>query len=424
MSPSGTAPARSGLPAWWRALWPGVAALVAVMGVGRFVYTPILPEMLADGALTLPAAGWVASANFLGYLAGAMAASAIRSRPAQGWLARAGLALTVATLAAMAVLDGVSAWMAVRFLAGAASALALVFVSAQVIERLVALGQAERMVWMYAGVGGGIAGSALLALVGQGLGWPWPAWWWASAAFAGVFAVFAWRGAASVGVSEPSVGAGSAIPPVAASTATATATAPAPAQSPAAAPTAAGQAASPRAFRAMVVAYGLFGLGYVIHATYLPAMVRASGAAPEAGSWIWVLVGVAALPATLLWMRIARRHGVRAAIVGCYAVQGLTALVPLAGNSLGGAAIAAIGLGGTFLPVTGLALPFARAFDPARGARAIALMTVAFGVGQIVGPLAAAYLAADYGFGGPSVLACVVLLAAAALMRPRRDAPA
>jgi MFS family permease len=97
--------------------------------------------------------------------------------------------------------------------------------------------------------------------------------------------------------------------------------------------------------------------------------------------------------------------------------------VPLfAGDSIAAAAIAALGLGATFIPASGLALPFARGLDPAGSARAIGVMTAAFGAGQIVGPVAAAYLAERSGFGGPSALACGVLLAAAVLMRPRFDA--
>jgi predicted MFS family arabinose efflux permease len=295
----------------WAALLPGIAALVAVMGISRFVYTPILPDMLAAEVLTLRGAGWVASANFVGYLVGALAASRIPGRLAQSRGLRAGLAVSVLALLAMALLDGIVAWMAVRFVAGPP---------------------------------------------------PHPP--------------------------PPSVD-----PP------------------------------APRAFHAAVLAYGLFGLGYVIHATYLPAMVRAAGYAPAAASWIWVLVGAVALPSIAFWRGVAQRAGARTAIVGCYLVQGVTALAPLfAGDSIAAAAIAALGLGSTFIPASGLALPFARDLDPAGSARAIGVMTASFGAGQIVGPVAAAYPAERSGFGGPSALACGGLLAAAALMRPRFDA--
>ena len=45
----------------------GMVALAVAMGIGRFAFTPLLPMMLHDGVLGLPAASWLATANYLGY---------------------------------------------------------------------------------------------------------------------------------------------------------------------------------------------------------------------------------------------------------------------------------------------------------------------------------------------------------------------
>jgi MFS family permease len=170
------------------------------------------------------------------------------------------------------------------------------------------------------------------------------------------------------------------------------------------------------------LAYGCFGFGYVIHATFLPAMIRAAGFSADFANLGWILVGGVALPAIVFWRWLAGRVGARAALTACYACEGLSALAPLAGDSLAPALIASIGLGAGFIPLTGMALPFARSLDASRAGQAVALMTVAFGVGQIAGPLLAAYLAQGGGFAVPSMLSSAALLLGALLMAPRLDA--
>src|SRR5882672_1302106 len=110
------------------AAFAGLAALAVAMGIGRFAFTPILPMMQDDAGVSIAGGGWLASANYAGYLAGAL--SAIRLRLSLVAAIRTGLlAISLATLA-MGLHHGFAYWLVLRALAGVGSAWVLVFVSA------------------------------------------------------------------------------------------------------------------------------------------------------------------------------------------------------------------------------------------------------------------------------------------------------
>ncbi len=140
----------------------GLLALAAAMGIGRFVYTPILPFMLEAKSLSAADAGLVAAANFLGYLVGALAGAA-RSLPGnpRTWFL-GGLLASALTSAAMAAASELSFFLVIRFASGVASAFVLVFSTTLVLERLNVAGRPQLSALHFAGVGCGIAFSALL----------------------------------------------------------------------------------------------------------------------------------------------------------------------------------------------------------------------------------------------------------------------
>lgn len=395
------------MTALWPLLWPGMATLVVVMGLGRFAYTPILPEMLQANVLSLQASGWVAASNFVGYLAGAMLATLIVSRRWQQRLLSGSVAASVLLLAVMPLGASVWVWLPVRFVAGIASALGLIYVSAIVFERLERLGRSELKPWVYAGVSVGMAASSLVVLALPLENTTWREAWWAVAALATVVASMALRG----------------LVPLQAHFLSASALAPAPAPAPSR-PTDLRPAldrrvpasSSSRVFLAAALAYGLFGFAYVIHATYLPAMIRAAGYPQQAAHWTWVLVGLMAIPGIVFWNRVARRYGLRIAIACCYALEGLTAMAPVFNGSLAAAIVAAVGLGAVLTPVSGLALAHGRALGRGPAARIVGLMTICFGTGQILGPVVAAYLAEGAGFAAPSAVASLALLTCSLLV--------
>ncbi|HEY5791625.1 MAG TPA: YbfB/YjiJ family MFS transporter, partial [Gammaproteobacteria bacterium] len=94
-----TTPAPASGPAPLAVALAGTLLLAAAMGIGRFAYTPLLPPLRSALGWSLAQAGDVASANFFGYLLGALLASACAQRPSRpAWLlaGMAGSALSTA----------------------------------------------------------------------------------------------------------------------------------------------------------------------------------------------------------------------------------------------------------------------------------------------------------------------------------------
>ena len=139
----------------------GLLAMAAGIGVGRFVYTPILPPMVEALSLTKAEAGLIASANFVGYLAGALLAAMRLPGSRRAWLL-GGLALNALCLAAMAGTTSLTTFLLLRLVAGVASAFCLIFSSALVLDRLAKAGRSGLSAVHFAGVGSGIAASAAL----------------------------------------------------------------------------------------------------------------------------------------------------------------------------------------------------------------------------------------------------------------------
>src|SRR4051812_29092118 len=95
-------------PTPMRTALAGMIALAVAMGIGRFAFTPILPMMRDDAGLSVAAGGWLASANYLGYLLGALWAGAHAARSAVA--IRAALAAIAVSTLAMAIAPGMPSW--------------------------------------------------------------------------------------------------------------------------------------------------------------------------------------------------------------------------------------------------------------------------------------------------------------------------
>lgn len=368
----------------------GLVALAAAVGIGRFVYTPILPFMEAGIGLTKAEAGLIASANFLGYLMGALGASwqALRGEQ-RTWLVVA-LGLSTLTTGLMGLADTMAVFLALRFIGGFASAFVLVFASALVLDRLAAAKRSGLSAIHFAGVGCGIAVSAVLVAELAASGHGWRAQWIASGAVSALALAMAWM--LVPGSSTTSRPAGSP-----------------------------DHGRTDRRLIALILAYGLFGFGYVITATFISTMVRSAVEIRELEPVIWLVVGLAAVPSVALWTWVGRRWGNDRSLALACLVEGVgVAMSVLVTGELAVVVSAAL-LGGTFMGITALGLIRARDLSNGDPRRSLALMTAAFGFGQMIGPAFAgfAYAVGD-SFLAPSLVAAGALIIASGLVLDRR----
>ena len=357
----------------------GLLAMAAGIGVGRFVYTPILPPMVEALGLSKSAAGLIASANFVGYFVGAVLATVRLPGSRWMWLIAA-LALNALALAAMGLTASLPAFLVLRLLAGLASAFTLIFASALVLDRLAAAGRGTLSAVHFGGVGIGIAVSAaVVALLHD-----WRIMWFASAAL--------------------SLAAGIAV----------LALVPRERAGPAAA-TAATRRHLPRGFVPLAIAYGLFGFGYIITATFMVAMVRGSPEIAGLEPYIWVMFGLSAAPSVAVWTALARRWGIRRAFAIAAFVEAIGVALSAVWLTSATVIAASVVVGGSFMGLTSLGLLAAREGEGDPRGR-IALVTAVFSAGQILGPAFAGYLYDHTGsLAGPSWAAAAGLVVAGLL---------
>ena len=130
MNPETTAPFRYAIA--------GMIAMAAAMGVGRFVFTPILPGMMEGLQLSASDAGLIASANYLGYRVGALLAAGGWAHGHERRVMLAGLGINALLLGWMGIADSLPAFLLIRFVAGLASAFMMIFMTAIVFSRIAA----------------------------------------------------------------------------------------------------------------------------------------------------------------------------------------------------------------------------------------------------------------------------------------------
>ena len=330
------------------------------LGIGRFAYALVLPDMRDSLGWSYSAAGFMNTINAAGYLVGALLASRMIKRFGLATSVRWATLACVLSLALCAISGNFIVLSFARLLAGLAAAVG--FVGGGALAATIAQSRPERANFLlslfYAGPGLGILSSGLIApfvLAAFGPGSWWIVWW------AMTLLTIVMTLPLLLASIDTTAGIAEAAP-------------------------------AKFAIRPVLIylaGYFLFGAGYIAYMTFMIAYVRDGGGGASAQSAFWCLIGLSAFVTPWVWRRVLALDsgGVSTAII--QGVNALGAALPIFGHSPLLLAISALVFGVAFFAVVGSTTAFVRLnYPPAAWPTAIAALTIAFGIGQTLGPIA------------------------------------
>ncbi len=378
----------------WLVLAGLALGVLVTNGFGRFAYGLILPAMRDDLGWSYAQAGWLNTANALGYVAGAVTTMVALRWVGAGALFRWGLVATAVSLVVTGLVPDLwwqSLW---RFLAGLSGALSF-STAGTLAARLFAQNARHNAlgIAILFGSGGGLAivlaGASLPALLAIRGNEAWPqAWVMVGVISLACLPLALW----AARVAEP------AAPP--------------------------GGAAARLPLRKMMpelAGYGSFGLGYIVYLTFLSAWMAEQAAGVVQVVLVWVLLGTCITLSPFLWRGVFARHdgGVPLALVLCGIATG--SALPVLWPGVGGLLVSAVVFGSCVFMAPGAVTNFSRRnLPPEAWGRAIGLFTVVFACAQTIGPWAAGVLGDLAGSIGASLLAAAAVLLAGALIAARQ----
>jgi predicted MFS family arabinose efflux permease len=147
-----------------------------------------------------------------------------------------------------------------------------------------------------------------------------------------------------------------------------------------------------------LIGYTLFGAGYIAYMTFMIAYVRNAGAGAAAQCAFWTCIGVGAIAQPWVWGGAMAKAASGRLTALLLALTAVGALIPLLGNTPLVLAISAAVFGNAFFAVVSSATAFARLnYPPNAWPSSIALVTLAFSVGQTLGPIATGAMTDAFG---------------------------
>lgn len=374
----------------WLVLTGLALGVLVTNGFGRFAYGLILPAMRDDLGWSYAQAGWLNTANALGYVAGAVVTLVALRRIDAGRLFAWGFVATALSLVATGLWPELwwqSLW---RFLVGLAGALSFSTAGALAARlfaddpRRNALG-----IGILFGSGGGMAivlsGAMLppMLAIGDNAAWPW-----------------AWIVVGALGLAFLPLGLWAAR-----------------VAEPAAPPDGGAERLPVLRMLPELAGYAGFGLGYIVYLTFLSAWMAEQMAGVVQVAAVWVLLGLCITFSPMLWRGVFSRHDGGVPLAMVLACIALGSALPVLWPGLPGLVLSALVFGASVFMAPSAVTSFIRRNLPAAAwGRAIGLFTVVFACAQTIGPWAAGLIGDLSGSIGVSLLAAAGVLTLAALL--------
>ncbi|OOZ16494.1 MFS transporter [Solemya velum gill symbiont] len=376
-----------------KVLSAGILSLILMVGIARFAYTPLLPLMQQQAGLGVSEAGWLAAINYIGYLSGAIWASLISDLVLKDRLYRLGLVVAVVSTFVMGITDNFWLWSLSRFFAGLSSAAGLLAGSGLIMNWLIRHEHRSELGIHFAGIGLGIALCAFLVEI-MSSHLVWSEQWIFLTLIGALILIPAWRW----------------LPRPEKTTVTRT-----------------GKEMVDRPpgktfLRLFMLAYFCAGVGYVVSATFIVAIVEQLPGLEGNGSWAFLILGLAAAPACMFWDMVARKVGNFNALIAAFTLQIVGILISVVEANLYVVLLGSALYGGTFIGIVSLVLSMAGRYYPTRPAKMMGKMTISYGVAQILAPAVTGLLAEYSGNYSDGLYMAAIIMAFGTLLMFRLKA--
>lgn len=347
-------------------LLAGILAITIGVGVARFAFTSLLPPML-DDFLTLTNAGLFASFNFVGYFIGAIFTIFIKDINAKVKYFRLGIFLSIITTLVLATTTNEILWFISRLIAGFGSGMVLIVGGALVMVKINYENKLKAMGIYFSGIGIAIVLCELVSQYVLKVG-RWSDAWMVLTIYAFIASFYivyilsfdkelkkdAIKHKLSSSLFSPYV-------------------------------------------IFLLLAYFTAGVGFVVQGTFLPDIINSLEGLDGYGSLVWLVVGLAGIPSSIIWMRLAHNHGSVNIIILAMVLQVVGILIPTFSNDIYLNLLSGALYGSSSIALVALFMTLGGQIAPKNPVVLMGALTTFYGVGQVFAPLYSVKLIAIYG---------------------------